>query len=122
MHIEEELEETVESEYTADGTKLPIIPPSDFKHGVFKGNRPVLGAINLVSGKEDNVKYVKWLEVFTHKGRTVLNGTNPYSWGYVAKVYYGIFSFPVRVEMNPDIPEDVRAIVLPLLRKEILGR
>lgn len=122
MYIEEELEEMVESEYMADGTKLPIIPPADFKRGVFKDIRPVLGKVDLVPGEADNVKYVKWLEVFTHKGRTVLNGTNPYSWGYVAKVYYGIFSFPVRVEMNPDIPEDVREIVLPLLKKEILGR
>lgn len=122
MYIDEELEEMAESEYMADGTKLPIIPPADFKHGVFKGIRPVLGAFDLVSGEADNVRYVKWLEVFTHKGRTVLNGTNPYSWNYIAKVYYGIFSSPVRVEMNPDIPEDVRAIVLPLLRKEILGR
>lgn len=122
MYIEEELEEMVESEYTEDGTKLSIMPPSDFNHGVFKGRKPVLGKVDLVPGEADNVKYVKWLEVFTHKGRTILNGTNPYSWSYIAKVYYGIFSFPVRVEMNPDIPEDVRAIVLPLLRKEILGR
>lgn len=122
MYIEEELEEPTESEYTANGLKLPNIPPSDFKHGVFKGNKPVLGKVDLVPGEADNVKYVKWLEVFTHKGKTVLNGTNPYSWTYVAKVFYGIFSFPVRVEMNPDIPEDVREIVLPLLREEILGR
>lgn len=122
MYIEEELEEMVESEYTANGVKLPTIPPADFKHGVFKGLKPVLGKVDLVPGEADNVKYVKWLEVFSHKGRTILNGTNPYGWGYVAKVYYGIFSFPVRVEMNPDIPEDVREIVLPLLRKEILGR
>ena len=122
MHIEEELEEMAESEYTTNGAKLPVIPPADFKHGVFNGRRPVLGEVDLVPGEADNVKYVKWLEVFTHKGRTILNGTNPYSWQYIAKVYYGIFSFPVRVEMNPDIPEDVRDIVLPLLRKEILGR
>lgn len=122
MYIEEELEEFVESEYTANGLKLPTIPPADFKRGVFKGIRPVLGEVDLVPGEADNVKYVKWLEVFTSKGRTILNGTNPYGWGYIAKVFYGIFSFPVRVEMNPDIPEDVRAIVLPLLRKEILGR
>lgn len=122
MYVEEELEEMVESEYTANGLKLPVIPPADFKHGVFKGIRPVLGKVDLVPGEANNVKYVKWLEVFTHKGRTILNGTNPYSWGYVAKVFYGIFSFPVRVEMNPNIPEDVREIVLPLLKKEILGR
>lgn len=122
MYIEEELEEMVESEYTANGLKLPTIPPADFKHSVFKGSRPVLGKVDLVPGEADNVKYVKRLEVFSHKGRTILNGTTPYSWGYIAKVFYGIFSFPVRVEMNPDIPEDVREIVLPLLRKEILGR
>ena len=122
MYIEEELEEFAESEYMADGTKLPTILPADFKHGVFKGIRPVLGHVDLVPGEADNIKYVKWLEVFTHKGKTILNGTNPYSWGYIAKVYYGIFSFPVRVEMNPDIPEDVREVVLPLLRMEILGR
>lgn len=122
MNIEEELEETAGSEYTEDGAELTVTPPSDFKHGVFKGRKPVLGTVQLVPGEVDNVKYVKWLEVFTHKGKTVLNGTNPYSWSYIAKVYYGIFSFPVRVEMNPDIPEDVREIVLPLLRKEILGR
>lgn len=122
MHIEEELEEFAESEYTSGGEKLPTIPPPDFKHVVFKGDRPVLGEVNLVPGEIDNVKYVKWLEVFTHKGRSILNGTTPYSWNYIAKVYYGIFSFPVRVEMNPDIPEDVREIVLPLLRNEILGQ
>lgn len=118
MYVEE-FEEAAETEYMEGMT---VQPPSDFVHGVFKGRKPVLGKVDLVPGEADNVKYVKWLEVFTHKGRTILNGTNPYSWGYIAKVFYGIFSFPVRVEMNPDIPEDVRAIVLPLLRKEILGR
>lgn len=122
MYIEYEPDEMPESEYTANGLKLPVIPSPDFKHGVLTGLKPVLGKIDLVPGEADNVKYVKWLEVFSHKGRTILNGTNPYSWDYIAKVYYGIFSFPVRVEMNPDIPEDVREIVLPLLRKEILGR
>lgn len=118
MYVEEELAET---EYMEDDAELSVPYPPDFKHGVFIGKRPVLGKVDLVSGEVDNVKYVKWLEVFSHKGRTILNGTTPYSWDYIAKVYYGIFSFPVRVEMNPDIPEDVREIVLPLLRKEILG-
>lgn len=122
MYVEEEFEELAETEYMDDGEELTVAPPADFKHGVFMGRKPVLGEVNLVHGEVDNVKYVKWLEVFTHKGMTVLNGTTPYSWDYIAKVYYGIFSFPVRVEMNPDIPEDVREIVLPLLRKEILGR
>ena len=122
MYVEYEPDEMYESAYMANGTESPTPPPPDFKHGVFKGSRPVLGKVDLIPGETDNVKYIKWLEVFTSKGRTVLNCTTPYSWGYVAKVYYGIFSFPVRVEMNPDIPEDVRAIVLPLLRKEILGR
>ena len=122
MYVEEEFEELAESEYTEDGVVPTVKPPADFKHGVFKGRKPVLGKVDLVPGEVDNVKYVKWLEVFSHKGRTILNGMNPYSWTYIAKVFYGIFSFPVRVEMNPDIPEDVREIVLPLLRKEILGR
>ena len=122
MYVDEEFEEVAETEYTEDGAELTVKPPSDFKHGVFMGRKPVLGDVALVPGEADNVKYVKWLEVFTHKGRTILNGTNPYSWQYIAKVHYRIFSFPVRVEMNPDIPEDVREIVLPLLRKEILGR
>ena len=122
MYVEEEFEEVAETEYMEDGAEFMVAPPADFKHGVFTGKKPVLGKVDLVPGETDNVKYVKWLEVFTHKGRTILNGTNPYSWGYVAKVYCGIFSFPVRVEMNPAIPEDVRKIVLPLLRKEILGR
>lgn len=122
MYVEEEFEELAETEYVDDAAEQSVKPPSDFKHGVFLGRRPVLGKVDLVPGEVDNVKYVKWLEVSTHKGKTVLNGTNPYSWDYVAKVYYGIFSFPVRVEMNPDIPEDVREIVMPLLRKEILGR
>ena len=122
MYVEEEFEEVAEIENVEDDTELTVAPPSDFKHGVFKGRKLVLGKIDLVPGEVDNVKYVKWLEAFSHKGRTVLNGTTPYSWKYIAKVYYGIFSFPVRVEMNPDIPEDVREIVLPLLRKEILGR
>lgn len=122
MYIEYEPDEMPESLYMANGTKSPTPPPPDFNHGVFKGNKPVLGKVDIVPGETDNVKYVKWLEVFSHKGRTILNGTTPYSWDYVAKVFYGIFSFPVRVEMNPDIPEDVRDIVLPLLRKEILGR
>lgn len=121
MYIEE-FEEVAETEYMEDGAELTVPPPPDFKHGVFFGRRPVLGKVDLVPGETDNVKYIKWLEVFTHKGMSVLNGTTPYSWDYIAKVYYGIFSFPVRVEMNPDIPEDVREIVLPLLRKEILGQ
>lgn len=122
MYNEYEPDETFEPEYTANGTKSPTPPPPDFKHGVFNGQKPVLGKVDLVPGEADNVKYVKWLEVFSHKGRSILNGTTPNSWKYIAKVHYGIFSFPVRVEMNPDIPEDVREIVLPLLRKEILGR
>lgn len=122
MYVEEEFEELAETEYTEDGAELTVAPPPDFKHGAIKGRKPVLGKVDLVPGEADNVKYVKWLEVFSHKGKTVLNGTNPYSWAYIAKVFYGLFSLPVRVEMNPDIPEDVRKIVLPLLRKEILGR
>lgn len=122
MHVEEEFEELAETEYADEAAELTVAPPPDFKHGVFKGRRPVLGKVELVPGEADNVKYVKWLEVFSHKGRTILNGTTPYSWNYIAKVYCGIFLFPVRVEMHPDIPEDVREIVLPLLRKEILGR
>lgn len=122
MYIEEEFEEVSETEYAEDNAELTVAPPSDFKRCAVFGARPVLGEVDLVPGEADNVKYVKWLEVFTHEGKTILNGTNPYSWSYIAKVYYGIFSFPVRVEMNPDIPEDVREIVLPLLRKEILGR
>lgn len=121
MYIEE-FEEEVEMERVDDGVELGVVPPTDFKHGVFRGKRPILGKVDLVPGEVANVKYVKWLEVFTHKGQSVLNGTTPYSWQYIAKVYYGIFSIPVRVEMNPDIPEDVREIVLPLLKKEILGR
>lgn len=122
MYVEDESEEVAETEYMEDGEDLTVPYPPDFKHGVFMGRKPVLGKVDLVPGEADNVKYVKWVEIFTHKGRTILNGTNPYSWSYIAKVYYGIFSFPVRVEINPDIPEDVREIVLPLLRKEILGR
>lgn len=122
MYVEEEHEETAESEYTSWGEQQPLMPPPDFKRGAVIGKRPVLGRVDLVPGETDNVKYVKWLEVFSHKGRTILNGTNPYSWDYIAKVYYGIFSFPVRVEMNPDIPEYVREIVMPLLKNEILGR
>lgn len=122
MYVEEEFEEVAETEYVEDGAEFTVTHPSDFKHSVFTGTRPVLGTVNLVPGEADNVKYVKWLEVFTSKGRTILNGTTPYSWNYIAKVHYGIFSFPVRVEMHPDIPEDVREIVLPLLRKEILGK
>lgn len=122
MYIEEEPDELFQAEYMMNGVPSPPMPPQDFVHGVFTGRKPVLGKVDLVPGEACNVKYVKWLEVFSHKGRTVLNGTTPYSWDYIAKVYYGIFSFPVRVEMNPDIPEDVREIVLPLLRKEILGR
>lgn len=118
MYIEEE---PAENEYAEDGAETTVAPPPDFKHGVFEGARCVLGKVEIVPGEVDNVKYVKWLEVFSHKGRTVLNGTNPYSWDYIAKVYCGIFSFPVRVEMNPDIPEDVRRIVLPILKREILG-
>lgn len=121
MYIEE-FDEEAEMEYKEDEAELTVAPPPDFKHGVFNGRRPVIGKVNLVPGEADNVKYVKWLEFFSHKGRTILNGTTPYSWDYIAEVHYGIFSFPVRVEMNPDIPEDVREIVLPLLRKEILGR
>ena len=94
--------------------------PSDFKHGVFKGKSPALGKVELVQGETDDVKYVKWVEVFTHMGRAVLNGTTPMGWDYIAKVHYGIFSYPTHIEMNPEIPEDVRKIVLPLLEKEIL--
>ena len=122
MYIEEERDELFQTEYMMNGLQSPPMPPQDFKRTAVMGARPVLGKVDLVPGETDNVKYVKWLEVFSHKGRTILNGTTPYSWDYVAKVYYGIFSFPVRVEMNPVIPEDVREIVLPLLRKEILGQ
>nr|DAM77323.1 MAG TPA: hypothetical protein [Caudoviricetes sp.] len=120
MDIEYTPDEMAESEYMAYGTKLPTIPPSDFKHGVFKGKFPRLGKVDLVRGETDDVKYVKWVEVITHMGRAVLNGTTPMGWGYIAKVHYGIFSYPMRIEMNPEIPENVREIVLPLLEKELL--
>lgn len=117
----EAFDKVAETEHVEYKAELAAYP-QDFKHGVFRGSNPVLGKIDLTPGETPNVKYIKWLEIFTSKGRTVLNGTTPYSWDYIAEVYYGIFSSPVRVEMNLDIPEDVREIVLPLLRKEILGR
>ena len=54
MYIEE-FEEVAETEYMEDGAELTVAPPHDFKHGVFRGKRPVLGKVDLVPGEEDNV-------------------------------------------------------------------
>jgi len=92
--------------------------PPDFKKEIALGERPVLGHIVLAPGDEDNVKVIKWVEITTHRGKCILNGTNPLSWEWIAKVHYGIFSYPVRIEIYPYIPKDVAKVVLRLLKKE----
>ena len=95
--------------------------PPEFKKAVLLGKRPVLGDILMLPGDADNVKVIKWVEVTTKRGKCILNGTNPLSWEWIAKVHYGIFGYPVRIEIYPYIPKDAAKVVLRLLKKEIFS-
>lgn len=103
-------------------TKFSIPPreqtPPDFKKEILSGKRPVLGDIVLTPGDEEDVKVIKWVEITTHRGKCILNGMNPLSWEWIAKVHYGLFNYPVRIEMYPYIPKDAAKVVLRLLKKE----
>lgn len=102
---------------TEFSTPLREQAPPDFKKAALFGKKPVLGRTLLVHDK-DAVDVIKWVEVFTSRGRCVLNGTNPLSWEWIARVHYGIFGYPVRIEIYPHIPKDAAKVVLRLLKKE----
>lgn len=99
-------------------TPLREQTPPDFKKEILSGKHPVLGEILLVPGDEEDVKVIKWVEITTHRGKCILNGTNPLSWEWIAKVHYGIFGYPLRIEIYPYIPKDAAKVVLRLLKKE----
>ena len=103
---------------TEFSTPLREQAPPDFKKSTLLGKRPVLADIFTVPGDEKEVKLIKWVEVTTHRGTCILNGTNPLSWEWIAKVHYGIFGYPVRIEIYPYIPKDAAKVVLRLLKKE----
>lgn len=103
---------------TSFSTPLREQTPPDFKKEILSGKRPVLGDIVLTPGDEEDVKVIKWVEITTHRGKCILNGTNPLSWEWIAKVHYGIFGYPVRIEIYPHIPKDAAKVVLRLLKKE----
>lgn len=105
---------------TEFSTPLREQAPPDFKKEILSGKRPVLGEILMVPGDEEDVKVIKWVEITTHRGKCILNGTNPLAWEWIAKVYYGLFNYPVKIEMYPHIPKDAAEVVLRLLKKEIL--
>lgn len=105
---------------TTFSTPLREQAPPDFKKEILFGKRPVLGDILMVPGDEEDVKVIKWVEVTTHRGKCILNGSNPLSWEWIAKVHYGLFNYPVKIEMHPHIPKDAAEVVLRLLKKEIL--
>lgn len=104
---------------TRFSTPLREQAPPDFKKEILSGKRPVLGEILMVPGDEEDVKVIKWVEITTHRGKCILNGTNPLSWKWIAKVHYGVFNYPVRIEMYPHIPKDAAEVVLRLLKKEL---
>lgn len=103
---------------TSFSTPLREQTPPDFKEEIALGKHPALGHIALAPGDEDNVSVIKWVEITTHRGKCILNGTNPLSWEWIAKVHYGIFGYPVRIEIYPYIPKDAAKVVLRLLKKE----
>lgn len=105
---------------TSFSTPLREQTPPDFKKEILSGKRPVLGGILMVPGDEEDVKVIKRVEITTHRGKCILNGTNPLAWEWIAKVHYGLFNYPVKIEMYPHIPKDAAEVVLRLLKKEIL--
>lgn len=105
---------------TSFSTPLREQTPPDFKQEILSGERPVLEEILMVPGDEEDVKVIKWVEITTHRGKCILNGTNPLAWKWIAKVHYGLFNYPVKIEMYPHIPKDAAEVVLRLLKKEIL--
>lgn len=106
---------------TEFSTPLREQAPPDFKKSILLGNHPVIADILTVPGDEPDVKLIKWIEITTRRGRCILNGTNPLSWEWIAKVHYGIFGYPVRIEVYPHIPEDAAKVVIRLLKKEIFS-
>lgn len=105
---------------TEFSTPLREQAPPDFKKAALFGEQPVLGRTLMVRD-QDAVNVIKWVEVFTSRGRCVLNGTNPLSWEWIAQVHYGLFNYPIRVVMYPHIPEDAAEVVRKLLEAELFG-
>ena len=105
---------------TSFSTPIREQMPPDFKKEILFGKRPVLGDILMVPGDEEDVKVIKWVEITTDRGKCILNGSNPLAWEWIAKVHYGLFNYPVKIEMYPHIPKDAAEVVLRLLKKEIL--
>ena len=102
---------------TEFSTPLREQAPPDFKKAALFGKNLVLGETSMFLDK-DGVDVIEWIEVFSDMGRCVLNGTNPLSWEWIAKVHYGAFGYPVRIEIYPYIPKDAAKVVLRLLKKE----
>lgn len=109
---------TVKTEFS---TPLREQTPPDFKKTALFGNNPVLGDICTFLDQY-GTEVIEWVEVFSDRGRCVLNGTNPLSWEWIAKVHYGVFGYAIRIEMYPHIPKDAAEVVLRLLKKEILSK
>lgn len=107
--------------FDIEKTKFAIPPhqqtPPDFQSIVLEGKDLKLGGFTLVT-EDKFTKSIDYLEVFSSKGKTILNGRNPLSWEYIAKVCYNIDGDPVEISMNPHMPGEVQSIVLELLGKE----
>lgn len=104
---------------TEFSTPLREQAPPDFKKTALFGKNPVLGEVHTFID-EYGVDVIEWVEVFSDSGKCVLNGTNPLSWEWIAKVRFGSFGYPARIEMYPHIPKDAAEVVRRLLEKEIL--
>lgn len=106
--------ENVKTEFTVPPHEKT---PPDFRPAVLKGKRLVLGEVTVIP-VDKYVKVIKWVEVFSSKGKCIFNGTNPLSWQWVAKVHYSLFGHPIEIEINPLIPKEPAKILLKLLGKE----
>lgn len=104
---------------TEFSTPLREQAPPDFKKTALFGKNPVLVNARRYPDRLA-VDVIKRVEVRTSRGTCILNGTNPLSWEWIAKVHYGAFGYPVRIEMYPHIPVDAAEVVRRLLEKEIL--
>nr|DAT35102.1 MAG TPA: hypothetical protein [Caudoviricetes sp.] len=95
--------------------------PPDFRPSVVKGLNAKVTYVHIDNFRSINLGFVNRVEIESNVGHTVLNATNPLAFSWVASVEYGIFGYPIRIEMNESIPEEIRTVLHRLLTDKLIN-
>lgn len=94
--------------------------PPDFQPSVVKGLNARVINVHIDSFRSIHLGFIDRMEIKSNIGYTVLNATNPLSLDWIAAIEYGVFGYPVKIEMNESIPEDIRTIIHKLLTDKLV--